>query len=428
MLRTHRWTCLFNFISSSFTQIRVRNLNAELTSFKRPANFRSRASPSPQQRRTSADSRPSRSLSRTSHQPIVTRTSTSSTRNASLTRNASSTRNTSLTRASSQTRSSSHGRTPVGKSSSTVSYRSNSSNHRGRSISGGGGAAAERVANNDGRRSALGLFGAGQIETTSTARRRSASNDGRTTSRERWATTPSARPTGSLTNQSGATARIRYRSPSPTAPRSTARTTLAASSHSSSSLPKRFDPTDYVRQKKEKEKERRNSTEKRYKIGDGGGGGGKGGKAAAAGARSDSRGRGTEATPSYHRRGLMTASPEDRKGKGRTSSGESVASVSRSSSVESINSQRSLGKSKQYKNPLRQSNDASGLRSAPNAKSVRNSGGGCAKWSPEKENRNIAVLDHSAVSVDADATNATNDVSLGVDPDNEMARQTEQSR
>ena len=106
---------------------------------------------------------------------------------------------------------------------------------------------------------------------------------------------------------------IRYRSPSPS----------AKTAYSASSV-KRFDPTDYVRLKKEKEKERerRTSVEKKYKLGSGifkGRG--------SAGARSNSGGG--AAPPSHPPRGLMSASPEARSRKGRTSSGESVGTVSR---------------------------------------------------------------------------------------------------
>ena len=263
-------------------------MTTELSSFKRPgANFRSRASPSPQ--RASADSRPSRPLSRNS-QPRST-----------------------------QPRASSQGRTPV-KSSSTISFRSASSGARERSISTGD--------RSGGRRSALGL-----VSEKLEARRRSASGDRRnaSSSKDRWAApapsstrlstgnsnSQSRTRLGAQTNQSQE--RIRYRSPSPTMPPS--RTT-----NSTSSL-KRFDPTDYVRQKKEKEKERerRNSVEKKYKLA-GGVSKGRGGLSGVGSQRSNSKGA---AIPSNPPRGLMSASPEDRRWKSRTSSGESAASASR---------------------------------------------------------------------------------------------------
>ena len=114
----------------------------------------------------------------------------------------------------------------------------------------------------------------------------------------------------------------------------------------------------------------------------------------------------------------------------------------RSSSVESLNSQRSFGHSNRtQKNPLRLSNDkAQPAVRTSNLKSLKEKGGGggggggggrgdvCAKrkssGGAEKENVASSAADCSVGdetlqgSMNADVTN---DASLPVDPDNEMA-------
>jgi len=396
--------------AESDLKIRVRNLTTELSTLKRPgAQFRSRASPSPQ--RSTADTRPSRSLSRSS----------SAHQQQQLFQQQ-------------QKRPSSHGRTPV-KSSSSISYRSaSSSGARERSLSAG-----DRRSTS-GRRSAFG----GLVSEKLNDRRRSASGDrrgggvgGAATSKERLPASSATRFSGGVVNYNNnnnssrdnklgsktncqSEARIRYRSPSP--------------SNQSSSVSKRFDPTDYVRQKKEKEKERqrRNSVEKRYKLG----GRGRGGASTSSVGtrRSDSRG---EATPSHPpARGLMSASPEDMGSrKGRTSSG---GSVSRSSSVESLNSQKSFGGGTQTKkNPLRLSNEMTSRNSNGSGNNNNNNNynssrpkaaSGCKPSSAGKENHlaESSAPDSSLNVNDNDVTqetdaDVTNDVSLPVDPDNEMA-------
>lgn len=368
--------------AESDLKIRVRNLTTELSNFKRPgANFRSLTSPSPV--RNSADSRPSRPLSRSS---------------ANIARPHS--------RTSSQPRSSSHGRTPV-KSSSSTTTASFLPSHRSASSSG----TARDRSSSATRRAALSAISE-RLDT----RRRTTSGD---RSRERAVSgTRLSNGVGCGNSQSrsrfdtrdnkSSTSVIRYRSPSPS----------AKTAYSASSV-KRFDPTDYVRLKKEKEKERerRTSVEKKYKLGSGifkGRG--------SAGARSNSGGG--AAPPSHPPRGLMSASPEARSRKGRTSSGESVGTVSRSSSVESINSQRGLGATnKAKKKPLRLSNEKSNGSLKSNGATTKSSKsyGGSAARSSLAEKENVAAAESSLNSADDTLQETMDDASLPVDPDNEMA-------
>jgi len=366
-------------------KIRVRNLTTELSSFKRPgANFHSRVSPSPV--RNSATTRPSRALSRTSANSAPP-----------------------LSRSSSQPRSSSHGRTPVKSSSSTTTATSVLAAHRSLSSAG-----APRDRSSSASRRAVLTVAEDKLE----KRLRAASGD---RSRERGVS-GSGLGTGDGKSQSrsrfdtrenkSSSSLVRYRSPSPSS--------VSKSAFSTSSL-KRFDPTDYVRQKKEKEKERerRKSVEKRYKLGSGlfkGRG--------SAGGRSNSGGGG-EAMPCSHPRGLMSASPEARSQRGRTSSGESVGTISRSSSMESLNSQRSLGASKKTKkNPLRQSNEKSTGSSNPGdlmAKNKIQNGVSAISTRPsvaEKENVAASGLHDNLVDT---LQETLDDTTPPADPDNEMA-------
>jgi len=371
--------------AESDLKIRVRNLTTELADFKRPGtNFRSRASPSPS--RNSAESRPSRPLSRSSAN--IARPLSQSSANIARP----------LSRNLSQPRSSSHGRTPV-KSSSSTTTTSFLPSHR---------SAARDRSSSASRRTIASVVG-DRLD----SRRRTTSGD-RSSERGVSGTRLSGGGGGSNSrsridnaHNKSASSVIRYRSPSPSS-----KVTQSASSS------KRFDPTDYVKQKKEKEKERekRISVEKKYKLGSGIFRGRR-----SAGRRSNSGGGAEEAAPPP--RGLMSASPEARSWKRRTSSGESVGTVSRSSSVESLRSQSSQRTSNKSKmNPLRLSNDkSSGPSKSIGVAAKTRTSGGPTLTSSYTCKENIAAADTSVSAADDALQDTLNDASRPVDPDNEMA-------
>lgn len=96
----------------------------------------------------------------------------------------------------------------------------------------------------------------------------------------------------------------------------------------------------------------------------------------------------------------------------------------RSSSVESINSQRGLGATnKAKKKPLRLSNEKSNGSLKSNGATTKSSKsyGGSAARSSLAEKENVAAAESSLNSADDTLQETMDDASLPVDPDNEMA-------